>query len=351
MLQAKLVDIISRFDIDLDLDKTFFDQISQGYINDTYLVKNDESPEYILQRINSNVFKDVVGLHNNINLALKKLKADDYSEICLFKTKTKAPYYLENGNCWRLLNFIPDSKAYNFTSNPKIAFEAGRIIGRFHQLLNNETLDNYIDTVPKLNYLPFHINEFEQAINSTSDSLKNKALEAIEFAQSHLSNFDAFYQAHLPERVCHNDTKLNNILFSNNNSGLCLIDLDTIMKGYFHYDFGDVVRTVVSEANEDEKILTNINFNLSLFKSLVEGINDCKLQLSELEIQHLPTSCILMPFMHGIRALTDYLNGNIHYKVSYPEQNLDRCKSLFQFAKLTLQKQTEIKAIIDKYLN
>ncbi len=119
------------------------------------------------------------------------------------------------------------------------------------------------------------------------------------------------------------------------------------MKGYFHYDFGDVVRTVVSEANEDEKDLSKIRFNTNLFEALIQGINNNGTLLNKLERDYLPISCALMPFMHGLRALSDYLNGNIHYKVSYQEQNLDRCKSLFQFASLALINQNEIKRIID----
>ena len=110
------------------------------------------------------------------------------------------------------------------------------------------------------------------------------------------------------------------------------------------------VRTVVSEANEDEKELSKIGFNLDLFKALVEGINDHTPSLSKVDISYLPISCVLMPYMHGLRALTDFLDGNKHYKVSYPEQNLDRCKSLFQFAKLALQHQRDIKHIIESHL-
>ena len=348
-MDIKLLNVIvSQFNI--YISNVMFKPITQGYINDTFLVEENSEPKYILQRINSNVFKNVSGLHKNIDTALKKLKASDYTELNLLKTKANKSYYVYDDSFWRLMTFVPNSVAYNFTSNKKIAFEAGRIVGCFHQLLKDEDVNNYEVTLPNLNYLPFRITEFKQALKNTSNELKENATIEIAFAERHLDDFKNFYNANLPERICHNDTKLNNFIFNNNNLGLCLIDLDTIMKGYFHYDFGDAVRTIVSEAGEDEKDLSKIKFNTQLFKAFIDGISSNDSFLSEIEIDYLPISCVLMPFMHGLRALTDYLNGNVYYKVSYQEQNLDRCKSLFQFASLALEKQSTIETIINNKL-
>ncbi len=344
-----LKDIVSKFDV--VLSDISFKQISQGYINDTFLVSDLDTPKFVLQRINENVFKDVEGLHRNLDMALTKLVANDYTQITLFRTRLGKPFLLENKNCWRLINYIPDSTAHNFTSQPKIAFEAGKTIGRFHQLLKQENISTYVDSISNLNFLPHHVDAFKLALNKSIIDWKNTAYQQIDFANVHLNSFSEFYKASLPVRICHNDTKLNNILFDSSNNGLCLIDLDTIMKGYFHYDFGDAVRTVVSESNEDEKNLNKINFNLDLFTSFIEGIKYSNLALTPGEINYLGLSCALMPFMHGLRALTDYLNGNIHYKVSYPEQNLDRCKSLFQFTKLALKNKDKLERIIKDVLN
>lgn len=340
--------IVSQFNI--DISNAMFTPITQGYINDTFLVAENAKPKYILQRINSNVFKNVAGLHKNMETALKKLKASDYSELRLAETKTGQVYFENENSFWRLMSFIPNGVAYNYTSNTKIAFEAGKLIGRFHELLKDENTANYKVTLPNLNYLPFRVTEFQEALNSTSTSLKLDANLEIEFTKKHLSNFENFYKVDLPKRICHNDTKLNNLLFDDNHKGLCLIDLDTIQEGYFHYDFGDLVRTVVSETNEDEKNLLKIKFNISLFKTLVEGIANSSVSLSKQEIKLLPISCALMPFMHGLRALTDYLNGNVYYKVAYPEQNLDRCKSLFQFSRLAIDNQKEITTVIEEHI-
>lgn len=341
--------IVQQFGI--KTENISYKTISQGYINDTILISVNNSPNYILQRINNSIFKDISGLHNNIEQALQKLNADDYQAITLLKTETGASFYVHENSFWRVLTFIEDSIAYNLTLNETIAFEAGRIIARFHTLLKDEIVQSYIETVSDLNYLPFRIKEFKEALSTSYKALKLSASGEIKFANQHITSFNDFYSTELPERICHNDTKLNNILFNKNNKGLCLIDLDTIMKGYFHYDFGDTVRTIVNETNEDEKDLTKIKFNLKLFEQFIDGINNYGRFLTPKEIEYLPIACVLMPFMHGLRALTDYLNGNIFYKVTYENQNLDRCKSLFQFSRLALKNQESITAIIQEKIN
>lgn len=342
--------ILSQFD--LNTSKVSFKPVTQGYINDTYLVINNNDPTYVLQRINSNVFKNVEQLHLNISYVLDKLIASDYQALQLFRTKENALYFLYDGSFWRVLSYVRNSVAYNHTSKKEIAFETGRIIGRFHNLLQNDPLDKYKDTLPKLNYLPFRIEEFNAALKSTSQDRLAVASSQIEFALENMKTFSDFYTENIPLRVCHNDTKLNNILFNkSNDKGHCLIDLDTIMKGYFHYDFGDAVRTAVSESNEDEKDLSKIKFNLILFEEFIKGLKSNGHFLEPKEIELLPVACALMPFMHGLRALTDYLNGNIYYKVSYENQNLDRCKSLFKFSSLALQKKEQITELIFKHLN
>jgi Ser/Thr protein kinase RdoA (MazF antagonist) len=343
--------ILKQFQISLE-DVTF-QPINQGYINDTFLILNSNKAEYILQQVNTNVFKNIEVLHQNFNRALVKLKDDEYQEISLIKTNDKALFYKHKANCWRLITYINNSDAFNFTKDPIIALEAGKILGKFHNLLRHENHDEYVDIIEKLNHLPSKITEFETALENTSIHRKDSAKFLIEFALKNQTIFNSFYEANLPLRICHNDTKLNNMLFDKTSKkGLCLIDLDTIMKGYFHYDFGDAIRTVVSESNEDEKELDKIKFNIVLFEKFAEGLKPYTSILTPKELKHLPISCALMPFMHGLRALTDYLNGNIYYKVTYKNQNLDRCKSLFEFTRLALLNQEIITKIIkDKFIN
>jgi len=339
----------SHFQVTTEISS--IESINQGYINDTFLVTDNSNKQFILQRINAKVFKNIDTLHQNFHKALQKLKGEDYTEISLIPTRDNSLVFIQNDNYWRLLTYIKDSDAFNFTKDPKIAFESGKILGKFHTLLSSENPDDFEDIISNLNHLPSKITEFETALTNSSASRTETAKHLIAFAQNNKTLFNAFYEADLPLRICHNDTKLNNMLFDKTSKkGLCFIDLDTIMKGYFHYDFGDAVRTVVSESNEDEKVLENIKFSRTLFESFVEGLALYKSILTPKEIKFLPISCALMPFMHGLRALTDYLNGNIYYKVSYENQNLDRCQSLFEFTMHAINEQEFIEAVIDSKL-
>jgi len=343
-----LVQILSRFNI--NTEEVTFKPITAGYINDTFLVLKSETPAYILQRVNHNVFKNVAQLLQNIDQALLKLQASDYSTIKLLKADNGASFCKHEDSYWRLMTFINDSTTHNTTTNPKIAFEAGRIIGRFHNLLQFESPEAFVETIPNFNNLPFRATEYSDAISTASEDRKKQAENEIEFVTQSLSKFIAFYKTKLPLRVCHNDTKLNNILFSKTNDALCLIDLDTIMAGYFHYDFGDAVRTIVNTANEDEKDLSKITFSQPLFEAFIEGLNSNTSFLTHEEIELLPIAAALMPFIHGLRALTDFLNGNIYYKVAYENQNLDRCISLFHFTKLVLKQEEYMSTIINSKL-
>lgn len=318
-----------------------FQPLTDGFINDTFLVLFEGKPLYILQRVNHLVFPNVKGLMNNVKNVLEHLKDFDYHEITLVKSKSGHQFFKdEKGKIgyWRLMTYIDDSIAYNTTESAAIAFEAGRIIGKFHLLLRDAKVDDYIDTIPRFHDLQLRKNQFEEALKNADPEKKEIAIKDIEFAIETLSVLQNMAIENLPLRICHNDTKLNNILFSKKSEkALCLIDLDTIMKGNFHFDFGDAIRTIVNTAPEDEREHDKITFKKPLFEAFVNGVASNNNFLSGEELKALPYGVILMPFLHGIRALTDYLNNNIYYKVAYENQNLDRSRSLFDFTKKALQ--------------
>lgn len=312
--------------------------ISQGLINDTFLVLDKSRPIYILQSVNTTVFQNVEGLMNNFGRALEFLNDCDYARIELVKTHEGNFYYeSSSGHCWRLMTYIDNSTAYNTTKNTKIAFEAGRIIGKFHQLLQAATIDDFEETIPDFHNLELRENQFKQALENCPSSTKIEARATIDFTFEIIAKLKNWDQEDIPVRLCHNDTKLNNILFSKHTDrALCLIDLDTLMKGYFHYDFGDAVRTIVNTAPEDEKQHHKIVFDKQLFEAFINGLSINATFLTKNEIELLPMGVVLMPFLHGIRAFTDYLNGNIYYKVAYENQNMDRALSLYDFTQKAL---------------
>ncbi|WP_419213666.1 phosphotransferase enzyme family protein [Maribacter sp. X9] len=344
---AELQSLLGYFSIGIP-DPTF-EGLTSGLINDTYLVYSNGNPTHILQRINENIFTDVAGLMNNCSLAFAKLHAEHYTNIELVKTKEGKSYYQGPEGYWRMVSYIPKTITYDTTTNLKIAFEAGRIIGKFQILLNREDSNDYIDTIPNFHNLDLRIKQFEEALSYTSKYKLKECESSIAFVQKTVTFLKENIPAELPIRICHNDTKLNNILFSTTSEkALCLIDLDTIMRGHFLFDFGDSVRTVVNSAREDEQELSLIDFRPDFFEAFIKGLASNEHIWTAPELKSLPYGAILMPFLHGLRAITDYLNGNKYYKVSYEKQNYDRALSLFQFAKKSLGNLLFMEATIAK---
>jgi len=310
-----------------------FTPITNGYINDTFLVKRAKVPIYVLQRVNHGVFKDIDGLMSNINRALKKLDSDDYQKIELKLSGTSKPYFEDENGYWRLMTFIQNSTTHNTTTDLNTAFEAGRIIGKFHQLLETSSPSLFVDTIPDFHKLELRTQQFNNSKSGAEPNKLKNAKKAVEFVEEMVQRLQDLTSLKLPIRICHNDTKLNNILFSKaTKKALCLIDLDTIMKGHFYYDFGDAIRTIINYAPEDETALEKITFEKALFSAFIDGIASNGNFLTKEEIASLSLGTVFMPFIHGLRALTDYLNNNIYYKVAYENQNLDRALSLFAFA-------------------
>ncbi|WP_036150728.1 phosphotransferase enzyme family protein [Maribacter forsetii] len=335
MNKESIQKILAEFN--LNGNSLIWSPLTSGLINDTYLVTESDGQQYILQKINTQVFKNAGILMDNIQFALPILHADNYAQITFLTTTTGANYLIQNNEFWRMMTFIPNSTTFDTTTNSNTAFEAGRIIGKFHQLLQDVNTSLFKDTLPKFHNLDYRTKEFQLTLeNADVEKLKTAEL-AILKAQHLINELNNLNTDNLPIRVCHNDTKLNNILFSKTSEkALCLIDLDTIMKGYFFYDFGDAIRTVVNNAPEDEQNHDLINFDESLFKAFVDGLASNGPILTSAEKESLPLGTVFMPFIHGLRALTDYLNNNKYYKVTYENQNLDRCLSLFNFAEKAL---------------
>ncbi len=329
-----------------------FEPIEQGYINDTYLVLENEQPLYILQRINNEVFPNVAAVMGNIKKALPYLTDTGYTKVALIPTISGETYCkLEHKASWRLMGYVPNSIAHDNAKNPAMAYEAGKILGKFHSLLMPAPTEQFMDTIPRFHDLQLRAEQFEEAIGRASREKLLEAEIAISFAKKTLPIFSKLASLELPVRICHNDTKLNNILFSKeSNRALCFIDLDTLMKGYFYYDFGDLVRTIANTAKEDEKEHQKISFDKGLFEAFLDGLATNGPFLTHEELKSLSLGSVAMPFIHGLRALTDYLNNNQYFKVSYPNQNLDRSLSLFDFSKKALNDFTYIQEMVAKKL-
>ena len=322
-----------------------FKELASGHINDTYLIITKEKPYYVLQRINHGVFHDVPGLIENkvaisqhIKEKLQHLSPKKQKRRILkfFKTNTGASYYRGNeGDYWNLMQFIDKSVTHITVPNDGIAYEGGRLLGQFLTLTNDFDASKLTEVIPKFHDMSFRYWEFEEALRLASNERREKAKPYIELVEKSKDEMHILQRlkesGEIKMRVTHNDTKISNVLFNKKEKGLCLIDLDTVMPGIVHYDFGDAIRTSCSNAAEDETNLDLVEFNVDYYNAFTKGfLKKMKKSLSPVELKYLPLGAKTMIFIMGLRFLTDYLNNDVYYKTKYAEHNLDRAKNQFK---------------------
>lgn len=325
--------------------------LTKGYINRSFAIQYEGKPQYVLQELNTEVFRDIDGLMDNFRLALPYLQDPEYFGPDLILTRSGASYLkTDTGACWRLISFVPDSTAFLFCKDSQTAWEAGHILGVFHRCLSKANPDEFKSFIPQFQELGRRFKEFDEALPKAAGDRLKQANSAIAFAKSKRVSLLAKEATNLPIRVCHNDTKMSNFLFSEEDGkALCLVDLDTIMPGYFHYDFGDALRTIANPNLEEECDPDKIIFNRSYCEAFISGLSQAQPGLSKTELDFLPQGAQIMPFLHGLRALTDFLSGDRYYRVTYPNQNLDRSLGLFRFTALTEQEAPFLETLIQKY--
>ena len=318
-----------------------------GHINDTYRVINSNTkyPDYLLQKINNQIFKDVPGLMDNIKRVTEHLqnKLNDIpgsnperEALSLIPTKSGSWFHhITNNGYWRLYHFIKNHQTYDIVENSAQAFEGGRMFGRFIALLSDIPGEALNETIPGFHDINKRLDTFYQTLESDPKKRACNAKPEIDFVRSRETEMDRILRlgqdGKIPERITHNDTKFNNVLLDQNDKGLCVIDLDTVMSGYVHYDFGDSIRTSANSAAEDEKDLSKVKMDINLFEGYAKGfLKETKDALTQIEIDNLAFSAKLMPFIIGLRFLTDYIDGDNYFKTSYPDHNLVRARTQFK---------------------
>ena len=156
-----------------------------------------------------------------------------------------------------------------------------------------------------------------------------------------------FREGKLPKRVCHCDTKVNNMLFDKEGNVLCIIDLDTVMPSFVFSDYGDFLRTAANTGSEDDPNLDNIDFNMEIFKAFTKGyLEGTKDFLLPIEKENLPYAALLFPYMQTVRFLADYINGDTYYKIKYPEHNLVRTKAQWRLCEKAEAKEELMKLAV-----
>jgi hypothetical protein len=314
-----------------------------GHINDSYCAifeHRGATTRYLLQRINHHIFKNPVTLMENIERVTAHLGAQvaddpdhDRRALRLIPPRAGGVLHVDaEGNYWRAYQFIGNATTYNSVQSPDQAFQAARAFGEFQRMLADLPPPRLHDTIPDFHHTPKRFAALEQAIGSDVAGRAAGATPDIEFALARKSLAPRLVEAGLPERVTHNDTKINNVLLDDaTGAGTCVIDLDTVMPGLAAYDFGDMVRTATSPAPEDERDLDRVNMEFPLFEALARGyLSSAGAFLTPAEKESLAFAGKLITFEIGIRFLTDYLSGDTYFKVHREGHNLDRCRAQFK---------------------
>ncbi len=320
-----------------------------GHINDTYCAVYNQAGvqvRYIHQRINHHVFKNPVQVMDNVarvtSHALRQLRAEHHPEAhrrtlpCSPALDGK-PYALDaDGNTWRTYPFIERARGYDEIECDEQAYQAAKAFGAFQKLTADLTGARLHETIPDFHHTPKRLEALEAAITRDLAGRVSTVHAEIDFVRARAADCpritDLIASGDIPERVTHNDTKLNNVLLDETTAeGICVIDLDTTMPGSALYDFGDMVRTAAPTTREDDADLSRIGVRLDRFEALVKGYLSAATFLNKIEIDHLAFSGKLITLECGMRFLTDYLDGDTYFKTSRPGHNLDRCRNQFAF--------------------
>lgn len=338
-------------------------KFGSGHINNTYLLElTDRSgniKKYVLQAVNTNIFKNIYAVMDNIVRVTEHLKAkisDGERVVDFLKAEDGNTYYVDpDKNFWRVYEFIDDSVCLDMPESLEDFYQCALAFGRFQRHLNDFPADSLNEIIPDFHNTPKRYEAFLKAekedkmgraasVRLEIDFIKSKS----EFYPVLLDNYKA---GNLPLRVSHNDTKCNNVLLDKNTrEALCVIDLDTIMPGFSVTDFGDAIRFGAATAAEDETDLSKVKLDMEKFRIYAKGFLDgCGGLLSDSEIMLLPEGAKMMTIECGMRFLADYLEGDHYFKTDYPAHNLDRCRTQLKLVSEMEKYWDAMKACVSEY--
>jgi hypothetical protein len=335
-----------------------------GHINDTFKVTFGMAGapvHYLLQRINHTIFKNprevmenIVRVTNHVRSRLTEEGVKDVTRrsLCVVFTRDAKPYlHDENGNWWRMYLFVEGARTYDTIQNEKQAFEAARAYAHFQNLLADLPLPRLHETIPDFHNTPLRLKALQKVIEADPCNRAAEARHEIAFVDQRASLcgrlLDRHAKGEIPERITHNDTKLNNVMLDDiTGEGVCVIDLDTVMPGLALYDFGDMVRSATAAAAEDEQDLTKVGMRLGMFKAIARGYLSEAAFLNPAEREELVFSSRLITLMIGMRFLTDYLQGDVYFKTRRPGHNLDRCRTQLKMVQSMEAQQAEMKRVV-----
>lgn len=335
MEQKELQHIASHFLIEGKIREV--KPLGNGLINTTYKVETEGSaPDYVLQHINNSIFPDVDMLMDNIIAVTahirKKLEEAhtqdiDRKTLKFIPCKNGKYYYVHEGAYWRVMVYIPDTVSKTGVT-PESSYVVGKTFGNFQAMLAD--IPNKLgETIKDFHNIEFRLQQLKDAIHEDKKgryaATKNLVEEIEKRAERMCLGERLFREGKLPKRICHCDTKVDNILFDRNDNVLCVIDLDTVMPSFVFSDYGDFLRSAANTMPEDSPEYEKIDFRMDIFKSFTQGyLETASSFLTPIEVENLPYAATLFPYMQLVRFYADYLNGDTYFKTQYPEHNLVR---------------------------
>lgn len=337
-----------------------------GHIHRTWVIRTTGSdrPDFVLQNINHKVFPPVDGMMENIRKVTahirKKMIASGTESLAgrvleVIPTRDGKTHFTDSEGChWRLYPKVEPGISYDVVPSEQVACEAGRAFGRFIADLQDFPADELVTVIPAFHSVEWRYEQLSAAVERDAEGRLEEVGPEVAFAREQVGRMRTVSQqereGRLPVRVTHNDTKLNNILFDENDRAMCVIDLDTVMPGLTLYDFGDLIRTAANTAEEDEADLERVQFSLPVFGAITRGFLESTGQmLTPDEADMLALGGPYMTWLMGIRFLADYLNGDTYYHIHDPEQNLRRCRAQFRLIERMQERESECRELIQRW--
>lgn len=339
----------------LSINDVEIEQIQNGLINATWHIKNSQN-DYILQKINHSIFKNPKSIASNIALIADYLKKSnpEYLFVAPLKGNNNNEMVKIDGHGYfRLIPFVKESHTIATVEQPKQAFEAAKKFGEFTELLSKFPVEKLQITLSDFHNLTLRYEQFLNALSTGNKKRLNESKDMIASIESQ-KNIVQTYEDILQNpsfklRVTHHDTKISNVLFDQNDKGLCVIDLDTVMPGYFISDVGDMMRTYLSPANEEENDFSRIEVREEYFEAIWKGyMSQMKMELNEEEKKHFIYSGKFMIYMQALRFLTDHLNKDVYYGAKYEGQNFIRAGNQMALLQRLIEKEKVLQKIIDE---
>ena len=337
----------------------------RGHINETYCVTCSGGHHYLLQNVNVRVFKNPQEVMENIERVTEHLRrkirergGDESREAMRLLHTVDGLSYVEDslGEVWRALTFIPNSKSYEIAQTERDCYLCGLAFGRFQSDLGDYPAGTLHVTIPDFHNTPVRLGAFLKAVEEDAAGRVRECREEIAFLKERFGCASYLTERAgkglLPEKVTHNDTKLNNVLFDKETGQiLTVVDLDTVMPGLTAYDFGDMIRSGAVTGLEDEKNLDNFDFDIVKYGGYLRGFTEgCGGTLTDEEIRVLPMAAYVITYEQSLRFLADYLNGDKYYRISYPEHNYVRTRTQVKLLKRMEEQMDRMQNMAEAFL-